>query len=555
MTTESESTTTIERAGQMVMPTVSARVIGRSKARPASTSELDEDHRSRYGEQAIRPPDEPEHLVTMNDRSSIVPQCIEALKTNIEGYGHGFEPTVPMATLDDSRRSEVEAERDRARRFFETATVDFPFTELRMRTRHDIEGIGWSGWELIPIDDDDPASELIGLEHVKGINLRMTVRSKEAVTFSRMVLSPDGGEWIRRTYDKRPRLFVQITNGTSRVYFKEPGDPRRIDRKTGEVLADGAPAPNGVARELLWFGRYNPSSEYGLPRWYGAAVAVGGLRQSEEVNFLYFTHKSVPPIVVMVQGGVLNEASVQRIAHRFEELHGVENWHKALILEAVPHATGTISDLNPGAAMTPKVEIKPLTEAQHGDALFQVYEQRSRDKILSAFGLPPIFVGSSRDYTRATAQVSLEVAERGTFGPARAMVDDRVNRFIMSRLGIRWWRFRSNGPKLSSAEDVARIINAGVQSGAGSPNEYAEILGEVLGIEVSRIPYKWGDLPFKVIEMAMQAGTLAIDLDTGELVQREQVSEEQVARVRRGLAGAVADEVERQIEIRRGAPA
>ena len=68
---------------------------------------------------------------------------------------------------------------------------------------------------------------------------------------------------------------------------------------------------------------------------WGRCSPVLGSRQMEEVNFLYFENKSVPPLALLVSGGRLSEASVPRIERFIEEnLKGKNNFHKMLILEA-----------------------------------------------------------------------------------------------------------------------------------------------------------------------------------------------------------------------------
>ena len=41
---------------------------------------------------------------------------------------------------------------------------------------------------------------------------------------------------------------------------------------------------------------HSPRSPYGVPRWVGTLLSVLGSRQMEEVNYLYFENKSVPPM-------------------------------------------------------------------------------------------------------------------------------------------------------------------------------------------------------------------------------------------------------------------
>src|SRR5690606_31692558 len=182
--------------------------------------------------------------------------------------------------------------------------------------------------------------------------------------------------------------------GVERVFFKSLGDPRVVSRRTGQIfdsveaLLEADPS-DGPATELLHFAIHSPRSPYGVPRWVGTLLSVLGSRQMEEVNYLYFENKSVPPLALLVSGGRLSEASIPRIERFIEEnLKGKANFHKMLILEAEGGGTGDQARA--------KIELRSLTDAQQQDALFQVYDERNIDKVGSAFRLPKLLRGESK---------------------------------------------------------------------------------------------------------------------------------------------------------------
>lgn len=277
-----------------------------------------------------------------------------------------------------------------------------------------------------------------------------------------------------------------------------------------------------AARELLWFGGYNPADPYGypLPLWIGSLIALAGERASDEVNLSYFNNKSVPPLAFLVAGGIITDETLDRIDERLEELKGTDNFHKALVINAV--AQGAMGDqrdlMDPGAATTPKIEMVPLTSAQQRDALFQVYQKNKRDHVRSACGVPPIAIGESSDYNRATAQVAMEMAERGVFAPLRNEFDDRINRFIMPELGILHWKFRSGTPDLTNVEDTVAAISAGVEAGVGSPNFYGQILSRIFKTEIPPNPAEWANFPIDLVKLGLQTGLVSLDF-TGEGVE------------------------------------
>jgi capsid portal protein len=112
---------------------------------------------------------------------------------------------------------------------------------------------------------------------------------------------------------------------------------------------------------------------------------VLGSRQAEEVNFLYFENKSVPPLALLVSGGRLSAQSIPRIESFIEtHIRGKRNFHKILILEAEPAGSG--AGLEHTGRM--KIELKPLTNAQQSDALFQNYDERNMDKVGQSSSAP-----------------------------------------------------------------------------------------------------------------------------------------------------------------------
>ncbi len=478
----------------------------------------------------LKPPYNPKWLAKIGEKSSILPQCVDALAKNIEGFGFDFEPGFDVEKVDADTQAGYEDERERLRQWFENSTADYSFGELRDRTRRDIEYIGWGAWEFMY----SMAGEFVGFEHLPARGLRLGRLSKELVAVDRFYPLADGSGWEVRQSLKRVRLLVQVADDGTKAWFKMPGDPRAVVRRTGKIEkarmepADYAkldPKDNGplYARPALFFGRYNPSGPYPLPRWIGALIGLAGSRAAEEVNWEYLTNKSVPPMLLLISGGNLTDTSRDHITEKFEEVKGIDNFHKFAIVEAKGARSGTGGQalLDPNRAQAPTIEVVKLSDLQHGDALFQVFDKNSRDKVRSSVGLPPIFTGETMDYTRATAAVSLEVAEQNVFRPERVMMDDRINRFVMPLINAMWWRFKSKGPRIVNVEELSKLLEIGIKGGALTPNHLLERLGESLGIDLPQIEEAWGNLPFEVFKMLLQAGKLKPEIDEGGVMTFE----------------------------------
>jgi capsid portal protein len=163
-----------------------------------------------------------------------------------------------------------------------------------------------------------------------------------------------------------------------------------------------------------------------------------------------------------------------------------------------------------------------------------VFDANSRSKVRSACGVSPLFTAETQDYTRATAQAALQVAESNTFAPPRRALDTAINRHIMPRIDAKWWLYRGNGPRLTSLEDVGRAADALTKLGAGTPNVGADLVGRALGVEIPGFDQRWADLPFPLVQVLANQGLL--DVMAEERLERavDRVVERVMARAEAG---------------------
>ena len=487
---------------------------------------------------AIEPPYDPEALCLLMEHSNSLRQNVDAYATNIDGFGHRFDPAIDfdaddadqrvgdtiylerLATRENGelaadaslqpteeeiieRKRELQQlariERARLESFFDFCCFDHSFVDLRRRTRQDLEVTGNAFWEVLR----DGRGEIARLVYVPSYSVRLLPLDPAPVEVDdRIRISPVAFEQVSAR--RRLRRYLQI-QGAESVYFKSFRDPRMVSRKTGRVFDDidallEVNPDDGPASELIHFAVHSPRSPYGVPRWVGTLLAVLGSRQMEEVNFLYFENKSVPPLALLVSGGRLSEASVPRIERFIEEnLKGKNNFHKVLILEA---EAGTGAGDNARA----KIELKPLTDAQQQDALFQVYDERNIDKVGSAFRMPRMLRGESKDFNRATAESALRFAEDQVFQPVRNEFDFLMNRQLLADMGIRFWLFRSQTPVTRDPERMTTMVEKLVRVGVLTPEEGRFLAGDIFNREFRRIGDDWTKRPITLTLAGIQTG-------------------------------------------------
>jgi capsid portal protein len=222
----------------------------------------------------------------------------------------------------------------------------------------------------------------------------------------------------------------------------------------------------------------------------------------EEVNYLYFENKSVPPMALLVSGGRLSDSSVPRIERFIEEnLKGKANFHKILILEADGAGSGD---------SRAKIELRPLTDAQQQDALFQLYDERNIDKVGSAFRLPRMLRGETKDFNRSSAEAALRFAEDQVFQPERDEFDFLMNRKVLADMGVRFWRFRSQTPVTRDPERMTEMVERLVRVGVLTPEEGRMLAGDIFNTEFRKIGDDWTKRPITLTLAGIQTQAVGV---------------------------------------------
>ena len=486
-----------------------------------------------YGEGSIiQPPYDLTQLAGLLEQSTILPQCIEAMEVNVDGFGYVLEP-LPWVEkdADGNYPAEAMAEKARLELFFDYCNPVLSYSQIRRRTRRDLEATGNGYWEVIR----DGSGKIAGLEHLEAHTMRLAKLDAEPQTVRLQVTDANGKQAQEILCMKRFRRYVQERDGV-RVWFKELGDPRRINSKDGKVMGEGEGSPE--ATEVLHWATYCPTSPYGVPRWLGSLLAILGSREADEVNLEYFGNKSIPPLALLV-GGRLAADAVETIRNYIRDnIKGRKGFHSILVIQAEAGASNPVA---PGLG-APKATLafEKLTDAQQGDALFQNYDKANRDKVRSSFRLPPLYVGETTDYTRATANESQRVAEEQVFRPERDDHDFSINRRIMPLLGARFWWYRSNSPTTDDPTELTSMLKTFSESGM-TVREARGLIGKIMNEEYPEPDgADWLDEPLSVYLEKLRLGASA---EQGKNAEFSAV--EKFTRVLTQVRGRVADAEDR----------
>lgn len=467
---------------------------------------------SAFNGKIIRPPLNQLELTMLQEYSSELGQIIDTMAVGIEGFGGRLIQRKCADEAKEQHKAAISEEKNWLTSFFELPNHEGSFLKMRKETREDLEATGNAYWELVP---SPVKKERYSAMNKMDVATMYISKADKKFTPARMKYVDADMQIHAKTFLVRFRRFVQVVHN-KKVWFKEFGDPRTIDKRTGDVIANPETVNKKFyANEIFHHKIYTPKrTPYGMPRFAGNIIAVKGSRSADETNILTQQNNHVPSMAILVSGGMLTDGSIARIREFIDtQIKGSSNYSKFLILEG----EGQHDGLSNASSM--KIEIKPLSDAQHKDQLWQEYDKNNASKLRRSFRMAPIMIGSSENYDRATAQTGEAMTEKYVFNPERQAMDESINR-IMLQQGFRFWCFKSNTPNVTNDEDLVAIITGGEKTGAVTPRIGRDMLQDILGRELPEFEedknapgYFNPDVPFSLTLAQQMAGVGAANFN------------------------------------------
>lgn len=518
----------VHRSGKRVKARLNARIIGpkeleavqKQEGTQAAADPRDQEPQSQGATveetkawaslegEVIEPPYSLGYLSRLTEKSTELGQNIRAMVTNVVGFGWRVkERPIP----DDIRQqfsSEIEAEKFALMAQLSAIHPVDSFSAVREKEIFDKYALGNGYLELI----ENSKRELVGIDHIQGHTIRLVPKDKKATKIQVPRVRPDKKfmvEDVPMFY--RFRRLVQVMASGKITWFKEAGDPRLMDKRSGKYVEDERLPPRYRATSLIHNKLYSPNSAYGLPVHSGGLFSIEGSRASEEINFSTLQSNAIPSMMVIVENGMLTEKSIERLEEwTSEQIQKARNYSKFLLLEGEVLEEGST---NPGSF---KIRVEPLKRLQQQDELFQNYDANNRDKVRQMYRLPPIFVGRADDYTRATADTSRDIADEQVFAPERTHSDYLTNRHVLSRWGARFHEINSNHPNITDDIELIRLMAIAERSGAMTPRRADRIIRDVFGDGIGPMPTGIElDRPFSLQFAEAQKGTASLSSSPG----------------------------------------
>lgn len=425
-------------------------------------------------------------MYQLTEQSNMLPQCIEAYVTNIVTTGWEVEPLFRGKVVNDGERVELES-------FLDNANSQEGLVDVFEKVVRDRETVGFGFLEVIR----DASRRISLLRYAPSLYTRLCAKDPQDILVEYTIQRGRRVSVVKEY--RRFRRFIQIMHGKM-VWFKEFGDPRKMDYTNGAFEGQSGYQPGREATEILHFKL--PSNEaYGVPRWISQLPNIMGSREAEEVNMRYFQDNTVPPMMLMVGNGRLTVQSYQDLKNTLnrDEI-GSKRQNKIMLIEAVGE-----SDSLDGKGSPIDLKIEKLTDTRQSDGLFKSYDEGNMAKVRSAYRLPPIIVGMSQDVSFATASTSAFVAESQVFGPERERLNTVLNKLLINGadgLYLTTCKLVSRIPAITSPEMFIKTLTALNVMGAVTPRAAQTAANKVLQVELPPYPEKdeegyeeWMDKP------------------------------------------------------------
>lgn len=460
-----------------------------------------------YNTDWIEPPTDLRGYKVLVGNSDILPQCIRAYKNNIAGFGIGVR-----YKEDIDETSEMVAEFEKAEKIVELLTTEQDTKELfeDLIEARETYGIGYI--EVIR----NVVGEVVQIVFINETESVRKTRPLEPYIETEYYYE---GEAIPR---KRKFCKYKQTIGGKTVYFKEFGDPRIMDIRSGNYINDKETLEiQYQANEILEFAI--GTEPYGEVRWVGQILGVDGSRKAEKLNNNYFENGRHTPLVIIVKGGTLTNDSFDKLQNYMNDIKGEAGQHAFLLLET----EGADGRVDFDAKGSPQVEIKDIANVLQKDELFQEYMVNNRKKVQSAFQLPDLYVGYTTDFNRATALTAQEVTEEQVFQPERISLAWALNNKLLNAYQFKYVEVFFKEPNITNPDDLYKVLSVCSRAGGLTPNKAKEIIYNAYGQTSENYEGDWGDIPLAISQSGSEAKTdeePEIDIDRISLSLEKQIA-------------------------------
>ena len=395
----------------------------------------------------IPPPENLPSLSRLTRISQIRSTCIGVLTTNVVGLGWdvhvwpGEDAQVDKAEIRDARHSlDALARRD--------TRLDRPgLSDLMCAVGHDLEEFG-NGY--IEVSRNRRSGKIDGLYHLPG----QLIRRKKMRSGWVMGQNPD------------------LVSSAQRVDYYNFGEKVQYDDKGNPQPRLQTPQTGWKQNEVIAFRHYTSESrDYGLPRDIGLVADYAAYKYVIDWTSSFFGNSGTPPTILFVQGQELKDGTRVHfkvdasVVNRIRQSLQTDTTGNAKKVVVVPVPPGT------------NVHAEQLSQLSDRDITFGDFKKDHRNTVGSAFGLQPMFYGSTDDSGRYTAEVQRALCLEETFDPSQRYIEDKLWTTLMADLSFSQFRIVFKRLAVESDAQKREAAQNGATVGAITVGEWRDANG------------------------------------------------------------------------------
>ena len=399
------------------------------------------------------------------------------------------------------------------------------------KQEHDRVILGWGGVQVrrnvIP-DDVLGFPSPSHFQTFEACTARYTKLQRRAIATPVPVALQDG----RILWVEEMRRFrrIKVSGGGKTWYYKEYGDWRSMDARTGRYSSGnrhkppltpfqpGSYRPGRLPRGAspavevaAWATMFPGVAPYGISGWHSEMLSVRSSAESTKL-LLEYLKSGLHSVVLAAANRPFEDASATAAIKTIDELGRGRKGLGALIPITLIPAESSIQTAGNGNPF------KDDTTADKGRLVLhelstklpsQVMDGQLNESLGKKFAhserIPALLLGKSDSYNFATASAAWSVVNRLRFAPHHEERMHFLDR-VLVEMGVTFWRIEVESPEWNEKEPLAGTASVAGGNGGMSINQATRMLSEVLDIDVKPVEDWWGDLPMGLVKAVLDSG-------------------------------------------------
>lgn len=437
-------------------------------------------------------------------RSGAVTAVGHAIAQGTTGMGHDivarFDANAPRDRWPDG----AEDEHDRLTVFLATGYRGEEVTSIReglYNAEHDRFAIGWGGVTVFRDDKGKP----IAIGAFEALGAKFSKPDPKPVMTKIPVATDDGRIiWTEVPRHFRRILVIDHTTG-ARTWYKQYGDPRVLDSRTGRYVTKVTKSVVPAVEVMSWATRFPGVGPYGVSGWHTELAAVDSAKEHIDL-LLSYLRSGLHSVVIAAADRPFESATADAAVDKIDKLgRGREGLAALITIALSPTPSGNSNPLadsssaDRGRLVLHELHTK-LPEALTNEVLSDALTLR----IAQSERLPELLIGRSGSYNFATAAAAWSTANRLRFSPHHAQKDDFLNAVIIE-MGIRHWSLRTISPDWKDEEPLNGMMSVSGQLGGVTVNTAMKLMYDLMDMKAKPIDAWWGSLPFPLVTKILEA--------------------------------------------------